>query len=264
MHQIVMNLITNAYHAVESTGGNISVMLKETVLSHDNLVDSVLKPGRYSMLSISDTGCGIDQSIMDKIFEPYFTTKDKGKGTGLGLAVVYGIVKEHSGDIKISSEIMKGTTVDVFLPLIEDSSENEPIEKSERLQTGTERILLVDDEESIARLEKQMLERLGYRVTSRTSSLDALEAFRANPGDFDLVISDMNMPNMTGDQLAKELLSIRPGIPIIVCTGFSEKLNNENIQAYGIRSFLMKPVVMSKMADITRKVLDETKTCLKF
>ncbi|MCP4579527.1 MAG: response regulator [Deltaproteobacteria bacterium] len=259
IHQVAMNLITNAYHAVEPTGGNISVMLRETEFSRDDLSDGSLEPGRYAILSISDTGCGIDQSIMDKIFDPYFTTKAKGKGTGLGLAVVYGIVKEHLGDIKIYSEIEKSTTVEVFLPLIEDSTEDKSIKKVEGIQTGTEKILLVDDDESIAGLEKQMLERLGYEVTSKTSSLDVLETFRAHPDNFDLIVSDMTMPNLTGDQLSRELLSIRPGIPIIICTGFSEKINKENAQFLGIKGFLMKPVAKFDMAQMVRRVLDEAK-----
>jgi PAS domain S-box-containing protein len=257
LHQVVMNLITNAYHAVEPSGGKISVQLRETALGPNDLTGSPLEPGRYALLTISDTGCGIAPAIMDKIFEPYFTTKEQGKGTGLGLAVVYGIVREHNGDIKVYSEVGKGTTFNLYFPLLEKSSEPEIADKVEIHQTGDERILLVDDEEPIARLGNQMLGRLGYRVTYRTSSVEALKAFAAHPEAFDLVITDMTMPNMTGDQLAKELISIRPAIPIIICTGFSERINREKAEAMGIKAFLMKPVVKSEMAQTVRKVLDE-------
>jgi PAS domain S-box-containing protein len=256
LHQIAMNLITNAFHAVDETSGKISVRLQEIRLGPDDLADALLEAGRYAKLSISDTGAGIEPAIMDKIFEPYFTTKEKGKGTGLGLAVVYGIVREHHGDIKVYSEVGKGTTFNVYLPLMEKSSEQTVEEKAEDFETGSERILLVDDEEAIVRLEKQMLERLGYRVTSRTSSLEALEAFRANPSGYDLVITDMTMPNMTGDRLAKELIAIKPGIPIIICTGFSERINQEKVVAMGIQGLLMKPIIRSEMARIVREALD--------
>jgi PAS domain S-box-containing protein len=258
IHQIAMNLITNAYHAIDPPGGKINVLLKETVLCEKDLVGSPLQPGKYAMLEISDTGSGIDPAAMDKIFEPYFTTKEKGKGTGLGLAVVYGIVREHLGHIHVESEVGSGTTVNVYIPKMARASESGPVEKAEILQTGTERILLVDDDGAVINLEKQMLERLGYQVTFRTSSLDAIEAFRADPDAFDLVITDMTMPNMTGDQLSRELLAIRTDLPVIICTGFSERLDQEKALSIGIRGFLMKPVVISEMAKIVRKVLDDS------
>ena len=259
LHQIVMNLITNAYHAVEEAGGKISVQLREVALSDDDLLQTSLEPGQYAMLTVSDTGCGIDPAIMDRIFEPYFTTKEQGKGTGLGLAVVYGIVKSYKGNIKVYSEVGKGTTFDVYLPLKEESCEASPVEKVESYRTGDERILLVDDEVPIVQLEKQILERLGYQVTPRTSSLDALETFRAAQDAFDLVVTDMTMPNMTGDRLAEKLIAIRPDIPVIICTGFSEKINEEKAVNMGIKGFLMKPIIKSEMAQMIRKVLDEAK-----
>jgi len=257
LHQIAMNLITNAYHAVEQTGGKISVLLKETELVSDDLANISLEPGRYAVLSVYDTGCGIDPAVMNKIFDPYFTTKEQGKGTGLGLAVVYGIIKKHHGDIKVYSEVGKGTAFNVYIPLIEKSPDAISAEKVESYETGTEKVLLVDDEEPVARLEKQMLERLGYRVTSRLSSVDALEAFRANSDAFDLVITDMTMPNMTGDQLARELITIRPDIPVIICTGFSERISQNRAAAMGVKGFLMKPIIKLEMARMVRKVLDE-------
>ena len=259
LHQIAMNLITNAYHAVEKTSGEISIQLKEIILDNDDLKDSPLQPGQYVMLSVSDNGVGIPKEIMNNIFEPYFTTKEKGKGTGLGLAVVYGILTEHKGDIKVYSEEGKGTTFNVYLPLMKKSNETISTEKELNKLTGTERILLVDDEESVVRLEKLMLERLGYNVSALSNSLEALETFNSNPDGYDLVISDMTMPNMTGDKLARELMSIRPDIPVIICTGFSERINKEQAEANKVKGFLMKPVVKSEMAQMVRKVLDEAK-----
>jgi PAS domain S-box-containing protein len=263
LHQIAMNLITNAYHAVEKASGKIAIQLKEIILDNDDLIDSPLQPGQYVMLSVSDNGVGIPKEIMNNIFEPYFTTKKKGKGTGLGLAVVYGILTEHKGDIKVYSEKGLGTTFNVYLPLMKKSDEVISTEKELTKLTGTERILLVDDEKSVVRLEKQMLERLGYNVSARSNSLEALETFNSNPDGYDLVISDMTMPNMTGDQLARKLMSIRPNIPIIICTGFSERLNKEQAESDKIKGFLMKPVVKSEMAQMVRKVLDETKISIK-
>jgi PAS domain S-box-containing protein len=263
VHQIGMNLITNAYHAMEQeAGGKISVQLKETTLGGDDPASVSLEPGPYAVLSVFDNGCGITPAVMDRIFEPYFTTKATGKGTGLGLAVVFGIVKEHHGDINVCSEVGTGTTFTVYLPLMKESAETVSVGKVETCQTGNERILLVDDEEPIVRLESQMLERLGYRVTCRTSSVEALKAFAADPEVFDLVITDMTMPNMTGDQLAKELISIRPAIPVIICTGFSERINREKTEALGIKAFLMKPVVRSDMAQMVRSLLDEAKVSI--
>lgn len=263
LHQITMNLITNAYHAVEQTGGEISIQLKEVELKSDDLDGLLIEPSRYNQLTISDNGCGIDPAVMNKIFEPYFTTKEQGKGTGLGLAVVYGIIKEHLGEIKVYSKPGKGTTVNVYLPLMEKSNDAEPVEKVQDYKTGNERILLVDDEEPIAQVVRQMLERLGYQVTFRTSSPDALEAFRANPEFFDLVITDMTMPNMTGDKLSQELISIRPDIPVIICTGFSERINDKKAKALGIKGFLMKPVVMLEMSNMVRNVIDEARDSVR-
>jgi len=256
VHQIIMNLITNAYHAVEPTGGEIIVQVKEVKLKSGDLPGSLLKPGRYAVLTVSDTGCGIDSAVIDKIFEPYYTTKDKGKGTGLGLAVVYGIVKEHHGEIRVASEMGKGAAFDVYLPILEKTVQTVPVKACDKNFTGNERILLVDDESVIVQVEKQILERLGYQVTDADSSADALKVFQANPEIFDLVITDMNMPNMTGVQLAEKLLAIKPDIPIVLCTGFSEQINKERAEAIGIKGFLMKPVTRSEMAQMVRNVLD--------
>jgi PAS domain S-box-containing protein len=259
VHQITMNLITNAYHAVEKNAGRISISLKEKQIRGDIPPGMQIEPGKYALMSISDTGHGIGQEFMSKIFEPYFTTKPKGKGTGLGLSVVYGIVKEYRGDIQVTSEVGRGTTFDIYLPMMKKETVFPETAVEMVNARGTERILLVDDEASIVRLEKQMLERLGYQVEVRTSSIEALNAFGANPDNFDLVISDMTMPNLTGDELAKALISIKPGIPIIICTGFSEKFDSQQIEALGIKGFLMKPIIKSDMAKMVRNVLDMSK-----
>ncbi|MEI6262735.1 MAG: ATP-binding protein, partial [Deltaproteobacteria bacterium] len=275
VHQILMNLITNAYHAVERNGGTINVELKETDtgcnigMSHpafgekddlrDNSMPEDIWVGRYACITLSDTGTGIDPALIDKIFDPYFTTKELGKGTGLGLSVVHGILKEHGGDIRVYSEVGKGTAFHVFLPIIEDDMDGKDAAVTREYPTGQERILLVDDEEPIVRMEQMMLERLGYQVTARTSSPDALAAFKANPCNFDLVISDRSMPNITGDQLARELILIKPGIPVIICTGFSNEKDERRAMAMamGIKGFLMKPVSLNDMAAMVRNVLDE-------
>ncbi len=229
LHQIGMNLITNAYHAVEKTGGEIFVQFKETMVDANELKDSSLQLGKYAKLSVSDNGVGISRNVISNIFEPYFTTKDQGKGT----------------------------TFNVYLPLIKKSAETIANDRVLVLPTGTERLLLVDDEESVVRLEKQMLERLGYKVVAQSSSIDALELFKANPDDYDLVVSDMTMPNMPGDKLAKEVLILRSDMPIIICTGFNERINKDQAESIGVKGFLMKPVVRSEMAQVVIKVLDE-------
>ncbi len=259
IHQILMNLTTNAYHAMEETGGIIDVKVQEVTLGGNEWADENLQPGKYALLSISDNGCGIPHPQLDKIFEPYFTTKEKDKGTGLGLSIVYGIVKEYKGDIKVYSGVGKGTTFHIYLPLMEKISPQVSADTiPEIVPRGSERVLLVDDEIPILNLQKQMLERLGYRVTERSSSMEALRVFSTNPDGFDLVITDMTMPNMTGDNLAKELASMRPDIPIIICTGFSERMNKDLAQKMGIKGFLMKPVIKSVMAEEVRRILDQT------
>ena len=256
IHQVAMNIITNAYHAMEKNGGKLTVRLNETELRETNVPQVNLSPGRYALLSISDTGHGMASDLIEKIFDPYFTTKELGKGTGLGLAVVHGIVKEHNGDIKVYSEIGKGSTFNVYLPLMDKSVNLDISDTTKELETGHERILLVDDEEPIAKLEKQILERLGYKVTMRFSSLEVLEFFKANPKAVDLIISDMAMPNMSGDELAAEIKSIRSDIPIIICTGFSERIKNKDANDLKVSGILMKPIVKSEMAKMVRMVLD--------
>jgi PAS domain S-box-containing protein len=257
-HQVIMNLCANAFHAMEKTGGKLTVNLKEAELAVEDLKDSAMIPGKYVCMTVADTGTGMDQSITDRIFDPYYTTKEEGKGTGLGLAVVHGIVKSHGGHISVYSEPGKGSEFQILLPVIKKQKESAKVETDTPVQKGDERILLVDDEDMITQMEKQMLERLGYHVTARTGSIDALEAFKANPDRFDLVITDMTMPNMTGEQLAGEIMKIRSDIPVILCTGFSEMISEEKAKSLGIKGFLMKPAVMKDFSNMIRKVLDNT------
>jgi PAS domain S-box-containing protein len=258
IHQIVMNLATNAYHAMEDTGGILKITLRQVWMELEHSGYLELLPGAYACLIVADTGIGIEKDIFDKIFDPYFTTKKIGKGTGLGLSVVHGIVKSCKGDIRIDSEPGKGTEIHVYLPILEQRIDKNALEVADRIQGGTERILLVDDEEAIVRMEQQMLDRLGYEVTTRTGSVDALEAFKANPDRYDLIITDMTMPNMTGILLSKEIKRIRPEIPIIICTGFSDQINEEKCKAMGIQGYVMKPIVGSEIADTIREVLDKS------
>lgn len=257
IHQILMNLTTNAYHAMEEIGGKIEIKVQEIILEGNERTGVSFWPGKYVLMSITDNGCGIPRSCRDKIFEPYFTTKEKHKGTGLGLSILYGIVKECRGYIDFSSEVGKGTTFNVYLPLIKMGSQSESGQETKNFQGGTEKILLVDDEAPILRFQKQMLERLGYKVSERSSSVDALQAFKADIDSFDLVITDMSMPNMSGEQLAVKILAIRPDIPVIICSGFSEKMNGDLSKTIGVKGFLMKPVIKSVMTKEVRRILDE-------
>jgi PAS domain S-box-containing protein len=257
INQIVMNLSTNATHAMQEKGGVLKVCLSDEYIGSDEANSFAgLVPGHYLRLSVSDTGTGISSDIIDKIFEPYFTTKDPSVGTGMGLAVIHGIVKNYGGDITVESEIGKGTTFHVLLPIIE-AEVSLTIEPETELPGGNERILCVDDEKAVVDTIQSMLERLGYKVTARTSSMETLETFRNDPKKFDLVITDQTMPNMAGKELAKELRSIRPDISIILCTGFSVQINEERAKEKGISAFVMKPIVMRQFAQTIREVLDE-------
>lgn len=260
MHQIGMNLMTNAYHSVqEQAQGRITISLKEVELNKKQCDHMHLKPGWFARLSVSDNGVGISPENLSKIFEPYFTTKQEGKGTGLGLAMVYGIVKKSRGDIKVTSSPGKGTQFSLYFPLESRSDDPEPIKTQQPAPRGSERILLVDDEADISTMLTNMLKRLGYSVTAHNSSSEALEMFRKNQDQYDLVISDMSMPEMTGIELGKEILSIRPSIPVILCTGFGDKDSEKQALDAGIRSILTKPVSRSEMAKTVRQVLDEFK-----
>lgn len=260
IHQIVLNLCTNAFHAMRSEGGKISVDLaRREIVSGDGSYPNI-EPGMYLKLSVTDSGHGMDAVTMSRIFEPYFTTKDKGEGTGMGLAVVHGIVTDHGGDIKVYSELGVGSTFEIFLPIIKEEAFPKSAEPSSVLDTGDETILLVDDEEVLVEIGKDMLEQLGYRVVTHTSSYAALKDFKARPDDYDLVITDMTMPEMTGDRLAREINKIRSNIPIILCTGFSEKISPEDAKQLGIHKYLMKPVTMGELANTVRSTIDRVES----
>ena len=257
IHQVMMNLCTNAYHSMRESGGVLDVNLKEEeLISDDPVINLGLNPGRYLKLTVKDTGRGMDSATIARIFDPYFTTKEKDVGTGLGLAVVDGIVKNHGGTITVESEVGKGTAFHAYLPLVESKARTK-MDEPKPPPTGDERILFVDDEEPIAEMGKQMLELLGYDVLMKTSSPEALRVFQSEPEKFNLVVTDMTMPTMTGDRLAKELLRIKPDIPIILCTGFSDQIDEKKSQDIGIQALIMKPLLMNEMARTIRKVLDQ-------
>ena len=254
-HQVLMNLCTNAAHAMHEKDGVLKISLGNIDLDQkDTARHPELKPGPYLKLSVSDTGDGIQPEAQDRIFDPYFTTKEKGEGTGLGLAVVQGIIKSHNGAITVESEVGQGSTFHVYLPRIQQDAIIDEVD-STPLPMGNESILLVDDEQPLVDIGKQMLERLGYTVAGRTSSVEALALFKAQPNRFDLVITDIVMPNMTGEKLAEKLMDIRADIPVILCTGYSEKFTRRQASDMGIRSFLMKPLVMQDLANTVRQAL---------
>jgi PAS domain S-box-containing protein len=260
MHQIVMNLCTNASHAMEDRCGVIKVSLRDIVIKSEKKGKPLgLRAGSYVEFTISDTGAGISPDIIDSIFEPYFTTKRPGEGTGMGLALVHGIVESCRGKITVDSLLGKGTTLRIFLPITKNATAD-GLSTSEALPCGTERILFIDDEIQITKMWDQLLERLGYVVTTRNSSLEALGLFRSNAGDFDLVITDMTMPNMTGDELAIELMKIRPDIPVILCTGYSKKISEKTALEMGIKAFAYKPIAKMDLTKTVRKVLDGAKS----
>ncbi len=263
LHQIVMNLCTNAYHAMRETAGVLAITLSACQIEDDDVKvnGSCLTPGYYVKLEVSDTGCGMDQKTMENIFDPYFTTKKRGEGTGLGLAMVHGIVKTYNGHITVYSELGKGTTFHVYLPQISATQE---VETSKDVKipypTGTEKILIVDDEEVLVQMERQMLESLGYKVFAHTNSKELLQTFQGAPQEFDLIITDMTMPEMTGIDISRQILAIRPDMPIILCTGFSALIDKEKAAAAGISEYIMKPVVKRDLAKVVRKVLDASES----
>jgi PAS domain S-box-containing protein len=256
IHQVMMNLCTNSAHAMGDKGGILEVSLHNVNLNIKAAAQyPELNPGAYVKLSISDTGGGMDSATMQRIFDPYFTTKEQDKGTGMGLAVVHGIVKGHGGGIHVDSAVGEGTRFDILFPVIERQIVSET-EELKALPTGNETILCVDDEQPLIELGKNMLKKLGYRVEARTLPVEAIEVFRAAPDAFDLVISDMTMPAMTGVGLAKKLMQIRPQIPVIICTGYSEQIDESRAKELGIRGFLMKPFTIRELSKTVRQVLD--------
>ena len=257
IHQVMMNLCTNSAHAMGDKGGILEVNLQNVNLNIRAAAQyPELNPGLYVKLNISDTGCGMDSATMQRIFDPYFTTKEQDKGTGMGLAVVHGIVKGHGGGIHVESAAGEGTRFDILFPVIKRQVISET-EELKALPTGNETILCVDDEQPLIELGKNMLKKLGYRVETRTLPIEAIEVFKAAPDKFDLVISDMTMPAMTGVSLAKKLMEIRPEIPVIICTGYSEQIDESRAKELGIKGFLMKPFTIRELSKTVRQVLDD-------
>ncbi|MEN6438678.1 MAG: PAS domain S-box protein [Syntrophobacter sp.] len=255
IHQVLMNLCTNAAHAMREKGGVLTIALRnEDIESGARTGIADLEPGAYLRLSVVDTGHGMDEATKERIFEPYFTTKGPSEGTGLGLALVYGITRSLSGGIAVRSKPGQGATFDVYFPRTK-SIQAPTVAASVHLPTGKGHILVVDDEKPIVDMLKAMLQRLGYDITERYSSHDALQTFGAQPESFDLVISDLTMPHMTGIDLAKEILRIRADTPIILCTGFSESIDENRVRFLGLRGFLMKPVAMQDLATAVNKIL---------
>ena len=258
MNQIIMNLFTNAAHAMRKHGGILKITLTDEHLKPNNRIvkSEGLKSGHYLRLAVSDTGEGISPEILNKIFEPYYTTKATGEGTGMGLAVVHGIVKHYDGSIIVDSTVGKGTVFNVYLPLTEDDTpEGNTTDKN--LFFGSERILYIDDEMDLITPVKKMLEKLGYRVTANNSSLHSLELFKNNPNEFDLVITDQTMPDMTGKELTNHIKSIRSDIPVILCTGYSDQINEKSALDMGINAFVLKPIIIRDISKIIRDVLDK-------
>ena len=256
LHQILMNLCTNAYHAMEESGGVLTITLNNVTFTARDLPNTLqARPGDYVELVVSDTGSGIPASIRDRIFDPFFTTKELGKGTGMGLSIVHGIVISYHGFIHLDSSPAKGTVFRIYLPVTlptegSEEKENKPVPK------GNEHILFIDDEEVLAEMVQNMLERLGYRVTVRTSSMEALTTFRNHPDLFDLIITDQTMPGLTGLDLARRILALRPNMPIILCTGYSTLISEEEAKAHGVREFALKPLTKKDLAVLIRKVLN--------
>jgi PAS domain S-box-containing protein len=257
IHQVMMNLCTNAAHAMDKSGGILEVRLEKVTIGRDaNALKLNLPPGHYLRLLVSDTGHGMTPEVMARIFDPYFTTKEIGRGTGLGLAVVHGIVHGHGGAITCKSSPGMGTTFEIYLPEVLYEEEAGKHLEEKPLPRGTERILFVDDEPALVNLAERILSKLGYSVITKTNSIEALSLFKENPYSFDLVITDMTMPGMTGDRLAQYLMEIRKDIPVILCTGYSEYISEERAKKTGIREFFMKPFEIRVLAETIRKVLD--------
>ena len=254
IHQIVMNLSVNAFHSMLDKGGTLKINLQKLDLKKVKNIPG-FRPGPYARLTISDTGHGIDPQVIERIFDPFFTTKEPSKGTGMGLSVVHGLVKSLKGYISVKSSPGEGSVFEVYLPRIL-KGQIEKIEKSEECPTGKECILFVDDEETLTAMAGEILTQLGYKTVVETDSVKALEEFRAHPDKFDLVITDQAMPEWSGDAMCKEMLRIRPDLPIIMCTGFNELIDEKAAKAIGIKEFSMKPFFILDLAKTIRKALD--------
>jgi CheY-like chemotaxis protein len=261
IHQVLVNLCTNALHAMEDEKGVLTIKSTDVEMQATDIpVETGVSAGKFIELMVGDTGCGMDKATLERIFEPYFTTKEVGKGSGMGLALVHGIVQDCGGFIKVESKPGSGTEFHVYFPAIDEKLMAVEEEEEAPLPRGNERILVVDDEESILAVHQAYLHNLGYKVTTHCSSEKAFEDFQASPHSFDLVITDQTMPNLTGSELARKFLEIRPEIPVILCTGFSTVMSEEKAEKIGIKRFIMKPVSKENMATTVREVLDKQKS----
>jgi len=256
IQQIIMNLVTNAYHAMEKKGGKIEIEVQKLDKINKKIYKELnLSSNNYIQVTVSDNGQGMDSETRERIFDPYFTTKDPSKGTGLGLSIVHGIVKNLGGEINVESEIGKGTTFYIYFPLLEEKAVLNKTKEDNIIQKGSEKILLVDDEKQIVEMITQMLIRLGYTVTSKTNSTEALNEFLNNINKYECVISDLTMPNMTGDELAAKIFEIKPDIPVILITGYKEKIDDGKENFNNIKAIINKPFRLREIAKILRDVL---------
>jgi signal transduction histidine kinase/ActR/RegA family two-component response regulator len=256
IQQILINLGTNAAHAMETDGGLLTVEVSELELNDSNVNRwPELGPGRYVKLTVSDTGCGIEPEIMERIFDPYFTTKPQGKGTGLGMALVHGTVKNHGGAIHVNSVRGAGTKVEMLFPQIQAVAKK-PHPKSASFPGGNERIFFVDDEPELIELGLGFLTKLGYHVDTASDSVEALQRFRNDPMRYDLIISDLSMPEMAGDRMLSEMLALRPDLPVILCTGYTDRVTEETVKGMGIQAMLYKPLALNELAKQVRFALD--------
>jgi CheY-like chemotaxis protein len=255
IYQILLNLCANAGHAMREKGGLLEVSLSDMELTSEDIrFYPDLRPGLYLKLSVKDTGYGMEKSVAERIFEPFFTTKKRGEGTGMGLSVVHGIVKGHGGTINVYSEPEKGSVFHILFP-VTDNKETVKKEFYENLSSGKSRILFIDDEKNMVKLMNDVLAKLGYSVTALTSAVEALEIFKNSPGEFDLIITDQSMPDITGLALAEKILKIRPEIPVILCTGFMEVPLPGKCEKIGIKEILEKPVSIRKIGETIKKVI---------
>jgi len=260
LQQVLMNLATNAADAMRKEGGQLAIELSSVTFPRGGfLPDPDMAPGTYVKLAVKDTGMGMSEDVRPRIFEPFFTTKGPGKGTGMGLAVVYGLVKAHGGTVMVQSEKGQGSTFEVYLPQAQRPEAKKGEATTTPLPTGTERILFVDDEEMLVQMARGMLESLGYQVTVTTFGTDAWNLFLEDPWRFDLVITDQTMPDVTGVTLAQKMLRVRKELPIILCTGHSDLVSAEEAKDLGILEFVMKPMVRKELAETVRRVLDHRK-----
>jgi len=257
IHQVVMNLCTNAIYAMKGSNGILTIELRDIDLNELRELDTGLPQGSYVRLTVRDTGTGIESSKIHRIFEPFYTTKPSGEGTGMGLAVVHGIVKSCGGTVNVTSELDKGTIVRVYFPLLNNIEVSDKTDGVVKPIHGKERILFVDDEQSLVRLGHTLLSELGYQVTMEVDSLQALKTFRDNPDRFDLVITDYMMPNMTGFELSKQILEIRPDMPIILCTGYSDSISKEAANSAGIREYVLKPLTIQELSAVIQRAVSK-------